>query len=288
MPTPADRLRALLARPGLLLMPGCHDALSAKLAEQAGFPTAFMSGFAVSAVRLGLPDTGLISYGELIDQGRNICSAVSIPLFGDGDTGFGNPLNVRRTVEGYARAGFGCIMIEDQLMPKRCGHTRGKAVVGREEALLRVQAAVDARNEGTDILIMGRTDARATDGLDEAIVRCQAFVEIGADITFLEAPLSEAEMQRYGAEVPGYKMVNLIESGKTPLLPLPRLEAIGYKIAVYPLTLLNVSIKAMQAALERIRRGEAVEVLDFTDLQAVAGFPDYYAGEARYSAVRKD
>ncbi|MBK8509422.1 MAG: isocitrate lyase/PEP mutase family protein [Candidatus Competibacter sp.] len=284
MPTPADRLRDLLARPGLLLMPGCHDALSAKLAEQAGFPTAFMSGFAVSAVRLGLPDTGLISYGELVEQGRNICGAVSIPLFGDGDTGFGNPLNVRRTVEGYARAGFGCIMIEDQLMPKRCGHTRGKTVVAREDALLRIQAAVDARNEGADILIMARTDARATDGLDEAIARCQAFTRIGADITFLEAPLSEEEMRRYCAEVPGHKMVNLIESGKTPLLPLPRLEAIGYKIAVYPLTLLNVSIKAMRAALARIQRGETADVLDFQDVQAAVGFPDYYAGEERYRA----
>ena len=284
MPTPADRLRDLLARPGLLLMPGCHDALSAKLAEQAGFPTAFMSGFAVSAVRLGLPDTGLISYGELVEQGRNICGAVSIPLFGDGDTGFGNPLNVRRTVEGYARAGFGCIMIEDQLMPKRCGHTRGKTVVAREDALLRIQAAVDARNEGADILIMARTDARATDGLDEAIARCQAFAQIGADITFLEAPLSEDEMRRYCAEVPGRKMVNLIESGKTPLLPLPHLEAIGYKIAVYPLTLLNVSIKAMRAALARIQRGEAAEVLDFQEVQAAVGFPDYYAGEERYRA----
>ncbi|HUM90418.1 MAG TPA: isocitrate lyase/PEP mutase family protein [Candidatus Competibacter sp.] len=287
MPTPADRLRALLARPGLLLMPGCHDALSAKLVEQAGFPTAFMSGFAVSAVRLGLPDTGLISYGELVEQGRNICDAVSIPLFGDGDTGFGNPLNVKRTVEGYARAGFGCIMIEDQVMPKRCGHTRGKAVVGREEALLRLRAAVDARNEGTDILIMARTDARATDGLDEAIARCQAFADIGADITFLEAPLSEEEMRRYCNEVLGPKMVNLIEFGKTPLLPLARLEAIGYKIAVYPLTLLSVSIKAMRAALARIRQEETVDVLDFAELQTVVGFPEYYAGEDRYAAPRE-
>ncbi len=282
MPAPADRLRALLAQPGLLLMPGCHDALSAKLVEQAGFPTAFMSGFAVSAVRLGLPDTGLISYGELVDQGRNICGAVSIPLFGDGDTGFGNPLNVRRTVEGYARAGFSCIMLEDQTAPKRCGHTRGKAVVGREEAFMRIQAAVDARDEGADILIMARTDARATDGLDEAIARCQAFARIGADITFLEAPLSEAEMRHYCTEVPGYKMVNLIESGKTPLLPLPQLEAIGYKIAVYPLTLLNVSIKAMRAALDRIQQGETAEVLDFQEVQAAVGFSDYYAGEERY------
>ncbi|HRD48965.1 MAG: isocitrate lyase/PEP mutase family protein [Candidatus Competibacter sp.] len=284
MPTPADQLRALLTRPGLLLMPGCHDAMSAKLVEQAGFPIAFMSGFAVSAARLGLPDAGLISYGEMVEQGRNICGAVSIPLIGDGDTGFGNPLNVKRTVEGYARAGFACIMIEDQVMPKRCGHTKGKAVIGREEALLRLQAAVDARNEGADILIMARTDARATDGLDEAIARCQAFAGIGADITFLEAPLNEAEMRRYCSEVPGPKMANLIEFGKTPLLPPAQLEAIGYKIAVYPLTLLNVSIKAMQTALARIQRGEIAEVLTFTDLQAAVGFPEYYAGEERYRA----
>lgn len=286
MPTPADQLRALLARPGMLLMPGCHDALSAKIVEQAGFPTAFMSGFAVSAVRCALPDTGLISYGELVDQGRAICHAVSIPLFGDGDTGFGNALNVRRTVEGYARAGFGCIMIEDQSSPKRCGHTRGKRVVGREEALLRIQAAVDARTEGTDILIMARTDARATEGLEEAIARCQAFAQIGADITFLEAPLTAMEMRRYCAEVPGPKMVNLIEFGKTPLLPLPQLKAIGYKIAVYPLTLLNVAIKAMRAALECIQRGETADVLDFHDVQAVVGFPDYYADEERYRLPR--
>lgn len=282
MPTPADRLRALLAQPGLLLMPGCHDALSAKLVEQAGFPTAFMSGFAVAAARLGLPDAGLISYGELIDQGRTICAAVSIPLFGDGDTGFGNALNVRRTVDGYAHAGFGCVMIEDQVWPKRCGHTQGKAVVSREEALLRVQAAVDVRNEGTDILILARTDARATDGLDEAINRCQAFAQLGADITFLEAPLSDAEMRRYCTEVPGYKMANLVEFGKTPLLPRQQLEAIGYKIAVYPLTLLSTAIKAMQIALTRIQQGETADVLDFTALQAVVGFPEYYVGEQRY------
>ena len=282
MSSPADRLRALLARPGLLLMPGCHDALSAKLIEEAGFPLAFMSGFAVSAARLALPDTGLISYGEMVDQGRNLCASVSIPVIGDGDTGFGNPLNVRRTVQGYARAGFAGIMIEDQVSPKRCGHTRGKAVLPREEARLRLQAAVDARAEGADILIMARTDARATDGLDEAVERCRDFAAIGADITFLEAPESEAEMRRYCAEVPGPKMANLIEFGKTPVLPPAQLEAIGYQIAVYPLTLLNVSIKAMRAALRQLRESQAPEVLDFETLTAAVGFPEYYAGETRY------
>src|SRR6187200_1877700 len=253
--TSAERLRALLERPGILVMPGCHDAMSARLIEEAGFELGFMSGFAVSADRLGIPDTGLISYAELGDQGDNICRAVSIPMIGDGDTGFGSAQNIKRTVHGYRAAGFASIMLEDQVAPKRCGHTEGKAVVGRDEALMRIRAAVDARNAGEDILIMARTDARI-DSLDEAIARCRLFREIGADITFLEAPTSEAEMRHYCADVDGPKMANLIEGGKTPLLPPSRLEEIGYTIAVYPLTLLNVSIQAMRSALVSLRKGE--------------------------------
>ena len=280
--TSADRLRTLLARPGILVMPGCHDAISARLIEEAGFELGFMSGFAVSAARLGMPDTGLISYGELAEQGQNICRAVSIPMIGDGDTGFGSAQNVKRTVQGYARAGFACIMLEDQVAPKRCGHTEGKAVVGRDEALMRIRAAVDARDGGEDILIMARTDARI-DSLDEAIARCRLFREIGADITFLEAPTSEAEMRRYCADVDGPKMANLIEGGKTPLIPPSRLEDIGYTIAVYPLTLLNVSIQAMRSALLSLLRGErATAAMEFDELKKAVGFPDYYADEARY------
>ncbi|HBA64676.1 MAG TPA: carboxyvinyl-carboxyphosphonate phosphorylmutase [Methylococcaceae bacterium] len=278
-----EKLRLLLARPGIIVMPGCHDALSAKLCEKAGFSTAFMSGFAVSADRLGLPDTGLITYAELLDQGRNICNAVSIPIWGDGDTGFGNALNIKRTVQGYAQAGFACIMLEDQIAPKRCGHTRGKSVVGRDEAAMRIQAAVDARNEGADILIMARTDARATHDLDEAIQRANLFHEIGADINFLEAPESEQEMHRYCAEVPGHKVANLIESGKTPLLPHQQLEAMGYKIAVYPLTLLNASIVAMQNALTGLKTGQNTpKTLSFKELTETVGFEDYYREEKRY------
>ena len=282
--TPADRLRALLERPGILVMPGCHDAMSARLIEEAGFELGFMSGFAVSAARLGMPDTGLISYGELADQGQNICRAVSIPLIGDGDTGFGSAQNIKRTVQGYERAGFAAIMLEDQVAPKRCGHTEGKSVVGRDEALTRIRAAVDARDAGHGILIMARTDARACVSLDEAILRCQQFREIGADITFLEAPLDEEEMRRYCVQVDGPKMANLIEGGKTPLLPPQQLEAIGYKIAVYPLTLLNVSIQAMRAALASLRRSERPSsAMDFEDLKKAVGFPAYYAEEARYA-----
>lgn len=283
MKSPAQRLKDLLDEAGILLLSGCHDAISAKQVELAGFPATFMSGFAVAAARLGLPDTGLISYGELIEQGRAICQAVKFPVFGDGDTGFGNAINVKRTVQGYAQAGFACIMIEDQVSPKRCGHTQGKAVVGRDEALMRIQAAVDARNAGADILILARTDARATDGLDEAIARCQLFREIGADISFLEAPESVEEMRRYCAEVEGPKMANLIEHGKTPVLPVSELEAMGYKIAVYPLTLLSASIYAMRQALASLKRGDKPHAqLDFEELKAAVGFPDYYAEEEQY------
>jgi 2-methylisocitrate lyase-like PEP mutase family enzyme len=283
MVTPTERLRALLQRPGILTMPGCHDAISARVIEEARFELAFMSGFAVSAVRLGMPDTGLISYGELVDQGQNICRAVTIPVIGDGDTGFGSAQNIKRTVQGYAAAGFACIMLEDQVAPKRCGHTEGKSVVGRDEALTRIRAAVDARDAGADILIMARTDARACVDLEEAIARCRAFRAIGADVTFLEAPVDEQEMRRYCREVDGPKMANLIEGGKTPLLPIAQLEDIGYKIAVYPLTLLNVSIRAMRQAAGELKSGSrATAAMDFEDLKTAVGFPEYYAEEARY------
>ncbi|MDH5355510.1 MAG: isocitrate lyase/PEP mutase family protein [Gammaproteobacteria bacterium] len=279
----ADSLRKLLASPGLNVMPCCFDALSAKMIAQAGFPLTFMSGFAVSAARLGEPDTGLISYGEMIDQGRNICAAVDVPVIGDGDTGYGNPVNVRRTVQGYAAAGFASVMIEDQIAPKRCGHTRGKAVVGRDEAFSRIRAAIDARNEGQDILILARTDARHDHGLDEAITRAQQFAEMGADILFVEAPHSEAEMRRVCEEVPGIKMANLVEGGDTPILSHQLLEEIGYSIAAYPLTLLNSAMLAMQKALATMKHGGHPDrLMDFAELRKIVGFEDYYELEQRY------
>jgi 2-methylisocitrate lyase-like PEP mutase family enzyme len=280
--SPVEQLRRRLQQPGILIMPGCHDAMSARLIQEAGFEIGFMSGFAVSASRLGMPDTGLISYGELVEQGANICRAVTIPMIGDGDTGFGSAQNIKRTVQGYARAGFACIMLEDQVAPKRCGHTEGKAVVGRDEALMRIRAAVDARDAGEDILIMARTDARV-DSMNEAVDRCRLFRELGADITFLEAPTSEAEMRRYCSEVDGPKMANLIEGGKTPLLSPAQLEEIGYAIAVYPLTLLNVSIQVMRSALRSLQSGgRPASAMEFEELKRAVGFPEYYAEEARY------
>ncbi len=280
----AERLRTLLAERRLLLMPCCYDALSARLIEEAGFPLTFMSGFAVSAARLGLPDTGLISYAEMLDQGRNICEAVSIPVLGDGDTGYGNAINVKRTVRGYARAGFAAVMIEDQLAPKRCGHTAGKQVVDRDEALQRIRAAIDARNEGADILILARTDARAIHGLDEALLRARAFAEMGADILFVEAPASAAEMQRICHEIPGPHLANMIAGGVTPLLPPARLAEIGYAIVAYPLTLLAAAVGAMQHALAALAAGThpAEAMIDFAALRRIVGFEAYDAEFARY------
>jgi 2-methylisocitrate lyase-like PEP mutase family enzyme len=278
-----ERLKLRLKQPGIIVMAGCYDAMSARLIAEAGFEVGFMSGFAVSASRLGMPDTGLISYGELVEQGQNICRSVSIPMIGDGDTGFGSAQNIKRTVQGYARAGFACIMIEDQVAPKRCGHAEGKSVVSRGEAITRIQAAVDARNAGEDILIMARTDARSCIGLEEAIERCGAFREIGADITFLEAPTTEEEMRSYCSRVEGPKMANLIEGGKTPQLSPKELEAMGYMIAVYPLTLLNVSIQAMRDALRSLLNNQRPPLaMDFEAVKRAVGFPEYFAEEAKY------
>ncbi len=285
MASAADRLRTLLAEPGLLVAPACFDALSARLVERAGFPITFMSGFAVAGARLGLPDTGLISYAEMVDQGRNICSAVSIPVIGDGDTGYGNALNVKRTVQGYAGAGFACVMIEDQLAPKRCGHTDGKQVVARDEAVARIRAAADARDEGADILVMARTDANQTHGFDEAMWRMQAFAQAGADILFLEAPQSVDEMRGFCAGVNGKPcMANMVEGGKTPVLPTAELEALGFRIAIYPLTLMAASIAAMQKALGAIGAGtRPADLASFAEIRDIVGFTDYAASETRYA-----
>jgi 2-methylisocitrate lyase-like PEP mutase family enzyme len=269
-------------------MPCCWDALSARLIERAGFPLTFMSGFAVSAARLALPDTQLISYAEMLDTGRALCGAVSIPVIGDADTGYGNALNVKRTIAGYAQAGFAAAMIEDQLAPKRCGHTRGKDVVSRGEALARIRAAVDARDEGAGILILARTDAAAVDGLDAAIDRAKAFRDAGADILFVEAPKSEAELERVGRALEGAPlMANLVEGGDTPLLPPARLEALGFRIAAYPLTLLEVAVRAIDAALANMRAGAHpgdAERVSFAALRELVGFPAYDEAAKRYAA----
>lgn len=287
----AAKLRTLLQEDKCHIMPCCFDALSAKLIAQEGFALTFMSGFAASASRIGAPDLGLMSYGEVLDQARNIADAIAIPLIGDGDTGYGNAMNVRRTVEGFARAGCAAVMIEDQLAPKRCGHTPGKAVVERAEAFDRIRAAVDAREEiranGGDILILARTDARHDHGLGEAISRAAQFAELGADILFVEAPRSEDEMREICSAAPVPHMANIVEGGETPDLPNAVLSDIGYSIAAYPLSLMAAAMQAMVTCLKSMQSDDRPGRMDFAELRRRIGFDDYYNLSERYASSKR-
>ncbi|MBS0536685.1 MAG: isocitrate lyase/PEP mutase family protein [Proteobacteria bacterium] len=284
----AQKLRSLLDTNSIIRMPCAWDSLSARLISQAGFPLTLMSGFAVSGAKLAMPDTGLISFAEMVDQLRLMCQAApDLLVIGDGDTGYGNALNAQRTVSEYARAGAAAIMIEDQVSPKRCGHTKGKQVVSTGEARMRIRAAVDAAHEGdTDILIMARTDARAVHGFDDAMERCRIFAEEGADILFLEAPESIEEMRSFCAAFDKPAMANMVGGGKTPILPAEELEKIGYRIAAYPLVAFSAAIAATRAALEALKTSSAEKVpqVTFDELKTLVGFDDYYAREQAYRA----
>ena len=287
----AATLRALLSQDTCHTMPCCFDALSARLIQQEGYPLTFMSGFAASASRIGAPDLGLMSYGEVLDQARNIADAIDIPLIGDGDTGYGNAMNVRRTVAGFAKAGCASVMIEDQLAPKRCGHTPGKAVVAREEAFDRIRAAVDERarlrDQGGDILILARTDARHEHGLDEAIARAAEFARLGADILFVEAPKNVEEMTRICAELPGTKMANIVEGGETPDLTNAELHEIGYGIAAYPLSLMAAAMQAMVTSLRAMKQDQRPRQMDFVELRQRIGFDEYYKASETYASSKR-
>ncbi|XAR71126.1 2,3-dimethylmalate lyase [Bertholletia excelsa] len=287
--SPAKALRRILDKPGIHLGPACFDALSAKLVEKAGFDFCFTTGFGISASRLGLPDTGFISYGEMVDQGKNITQAVSIPVIGDGDNGYGNAMNVKRTVKGYINAGFAGIILEDQMSPKACGHTPGRKVVSREEAVIRIKAAVDARKEsGSDIVIVARTDARQAVSFDESIWRTRALADAGADVLFIDALASKEEMKAFCDVYPLVpKLANMLEGGgKTPILNPVELEDLGYKLVVYPLSLMGVSIRAMQDALTAIKGGRIpppASMPSFEEIKEILGFNLYYEEEKHYA-----
>ena len=281
-------LRNLLQSNKFLPVPSCFDALSAKLIEQVGFKLMFMSGFAASASRIGQPDLGVMTLTEVLDQLNNITDATSLPVIGDGDTGYGNAMNVQRTVKSFAKIGCAGVLIEDQLSPKRCGHTPGKDVVSREEAFDRIRASVDAREE-KDILIMARTDANHTHGIREAIERAQIFHELGSDILFIEAPKTEDEMRLICQEVPGCKIANIVEGGLTPNLSMKELEDIGYNMAVYPLTALSSAMKAMVDSLNKLKTDDdrSSNLMSFTELRKRVGFDDYYEVSSRYVSSKR-
>lgn len=284
----AEELRKLLTRKNFIPIPACFDALSAKLIEQEGFDVTFMSGFAASVSRIGEPDLGVMTFTEVLDQVSNICDATTIPVIGDGDTGYGNAINIHRTVKSFAKVGCAGILIEDQLSPKRCGHTPGKEVVSREEAFDRIRAAVDAREE-RDIVIMARTDANHTHGIKEAIERAQKFSELGAEILFVEAPKTEDEMKLICKEINGYNIVNIVEGGVTPNLSLKKLEDIGYKLAVYPLTTLSSSMKAIIGSLRNLKSDNIEDefLLDFIELRDRVGFNSYYKKLEKYTSFSR-
>ncbi|PIA29795.1 hypothetical protein AQUCO_05800104v1 [Aquilegia coerulea] len=285
--SPPELLRRLLKSPGVHQGPACFDALSAKLVEKAGFEFCF-TRFSVSAARLGLPDVGLISFGEMLDQGRQITQAVSIPVIGDGDNGYGNAMNVKRTVKEFINAGFAGIILEDQVSPKACGHTHGRKVVSREEAVMRIKAAIDARKEsGSDIVIVARTDSRQAISLEESLWRSRAFADAGADVLFIDALTSKDEMKALCEIFPLLpKMANMLEGGgKSPILNPIELEEIGFKIVSYPLSLIGVSIRAMQDALTAIKGGRLpppASLPSFDEIKETLGFNAYYEEEKRY------
>ena len=288
MTNPAETLRRIIADGDLVCFPTCFDALSARLIRDAGFPLSFMSGFGVAAT-LALPDTGLIGFAEMIGQLRGICGAVpGFPIIGDGDTGYGNAVNVRRTVLEYAKAGAACVMIEDQVSPKKCGHLDGKQVVGREEARLKIRAAVEAAREA-GILVLARTDARSVDGFEAALERCRDFEEEGADILFLEAPGSIDELRAFAGSMRQPTMANLVAGGKTPMLSRAELRETGVRLVSYH-PLLPAAVKAMQDALAALAEddaGKAPPSVGFDAIKSIVGLPEYTALERRYASTEK-
>jgi len=282
-PSPAARLHERL-KAGRLTVPSCYDALGFRMIARAGFPAAFLSGFSVSAARLGAPDAGLLSYGEMAAQVRDVAAAAAIPLLVDADTGFGNAQNVQRTVRGFAAAGAACLMLEDQEAPKRDFGAPG-SVVSREDARRRVKAAVRAREAGADILVIGRTDARnaagPASGLDEALWRARAFADLGADLVFVTGPHDEREIERVreAARVP--QIVQVDEPGRGPVAPA-RVHALGFEVALYGITLVLAAAAAFRDALAAMAAGQSLppeRAATFGEIGDIVGVRDYLAVE---------
>ena len=246
-------LRTLLAKGELIVAPGCYDVIGARLIESAGFPAAYLTGSGVSLSATGLPDIGLVSLHEVLERVMQITGATRMPLIADADTGFGNPLNVLRTVQEFERRGAAAIQLEDQEMPKKCGHEPGRRLVPVEEMVAKIEAACFARSTA-DFLIVARTDARTTLGIEEAIARGKRFAAAGADVVFVESPETADEMRAVCSAIPAPCLANLVEGGRTPLLPQEELAAIGYRVVIYPNALTRTFAHAGQVLLETLKR----------------------------------
>ncbi|MGB4313750.1 MAG: isocitrate lyase/PEP mutase family protein, partial [bacterium] len=255
-------LRKLLASKEILVAPGAHDVMTAKIIEQAGFNAVYMTGYGASATILGRPDVGLLTLTEMATQARNIANAVNIPVIADADTGYGNVVNVMRTVREYEKAGVACIQLEDQVAPKRCGHMLGRDVIPMEEMVAKIRAAVEARQD-PDLMIMARTDARTNYGIEEAIRRGKAYEEAGADILFIESPENEEEMRLVGSSFNVPVLANMIEKGRTPLKTAKELEEMGFGLVIWPLSSLYVTAKAVRDLMVALKEeGTAANMMD--------------------------
>jgi len=282
------RLRELLAGPGLIVAPGAYDALSARLIAQAGFSVVYMTGFGTAASVLGQPDVGLLTMSEMVSRAAALAAVVGdLPLIADADTGYGNPINVRRTIHEYERAGVAGLHIEDQVWPKKCGHLEGKQVIPMDEMVQKIRAAIDARQD-PDFVIIARTDANAVYGLEDAIQRGQAYREAGADVIFIEAPRSIEELSTIAQAFPGMPLLfNWAESGKTPALSLDEIRTLGYKLVLFPVSMLFAATRAMLDLLEVFKQGQtsapfAKRMMTFSQFTDQVGLPEIQALESRY------
>lgn len=286
--SPTTRLRELLAGPEMIVAPGAYDALSARLIAQAGFPVVYMTGFGTAASVLGQPDVGLLTMSEMLSRAAALASVVgNLPLIADADTGYGNPINVRRTIREYEHAGVAGLHIEDQVWPKKCGHMEGKQVIPMDEMVQKVRAAVEARQD-SDFVIIARTDANAVHGLEDAIRRGKAYREAGADVIFIEAPRSMDELRSIAQAFPGVPLLfNWAESGKTPPLPLEEIRALGFKLVIFPVSLLFAATYSMLGLLEVLKLGQtptpyASQMVTFSQFTDQIGLPDIQTLEKRY------
>jgi len=282
-------LRRLLKEEEILLAPGCFNALSARLVEQAGFKAIYVSGAAIAGNFLGYPDIGLTTMSEVLENVRNIVRVTSLPVICDADTGFGNAINMLRTVREFEAAGLAGIQIEDQVMPKKCGHTEGKLLISKAEMVQKVKAAVDARQD-PDFVLVVRTDAVAVNGLGDALDRAKVYQEAGADVIFVEAPRTVEEMRRICATIRAPLLANMVEGGgKTPVLPLEELKKIGYKLVIYPVSAHMAAIKAMQEVLAVLKQEGttarfASRMVPFQEMFEVVGRSNFTALEKKYAS----
>ena len=282
------RIHRILDDVGAIAFPGVFDTLSAKIAQRVGFRMAFISGYSVAATSIGEPDFGLLTQTEMIERARRVCMSVDIPIIVDADTGYGNPLNVHRTVNELILAGAAGCFLEDQVWPKKCGHMRGKKVIDRDEYIHKIQAAADARS-GRDFFIVSRTDALAAVGMDEALARMQAAREAGADASFVEAPGSVEQLAEVGRLAPKPMVANMIEGGKTPVLPKDELAQMGYQLILYPLSALFAAGRAIEFMYQKLKQdattlGEESGLMSFDEFNELIGVGEKYALAERFGA----